>query len=184
MLLKAERDRLLIAAASSIDYGLQHHCKPSVDLSGIAGHLAEPGAAFVTLLIDNQLRGCIGHLEAVQPLFKDVSDNAYMAAFEDPRFPPLQPAERGQLEIHISVLSPPIPFPVENEQDLLEKLCPGRDGLILKEGFRQSTFLPSVWEQLPTPREFLQHLKQKAGLPGHYWSDNMEFQRYGVEEFS
>jgi AmmeMemoRadiSam system protein B/AmmeMemoRadiSam system protein A len=135
-------------------------------------------ATFVTLKIDGQLRGCIGTLSAHRKLLDDIKHNARAAAFEDPRFPPLSAAEFSKLEVNISILTSPEDFPVESEQDLLNKLTPGEDGLILTDGAHRSTFLPSVWEELTDPLEFLQRLKRKAGLPVDYWSSTIQFKKY------
>lgn len=138
-------------------------------------------ATFVTLEIGGQLRGCIGMLEAHRPLANDVAENAFSAAFRDPRFPPLSDVEFDDLEISISVLSPPEEMSFSSEKDLLDQIRPGIDGLILEEGFRKGTFLPSVWEQLSEKEAFLEHLKQKAGLPPGYWSDTLRVFRYTAE---
>jgi len=143
--------------------------------------LLEERATFVTLEIGGQLRGCIGMLEACRPLAEDVAENAFASAFHDPRFPPVSPAELDALKISISVLSPPEEMVFSSEEDLLEQIRPGVDGLILQDGFRKGTFLPSVWEQLPEKEEFFGHLKRKAGLaPGH-WSDTLRVFRYTAE---
>jgi AmmeMemoRadiSam system protein A len=135
-------------------------------------------ASFVTLQRRRRLRGCIGSLEARQSLVEDIAWNAFNAAFKDPRFPPLGAEEMSDTEVHLSVLSPPAPLPVNSEADLLRQLRPGVDGLILSEGARRSTFLPSVWAQLPAPAEFVRQLKLKAGLDAAHWSDTLSFQRY------
>jgi uncharacterized protein len=140
-------------------------------------------ATFVTLEIGGQLRGCIGMLEACRPLAEDVAANACAAAFDDPRFPPLTKEEFGPLDIHISVLSPPEELIFTSEEQVLEQIRPGVDGLILQEGFRKGTFLPSVWEQLPRKELFWAHLKNKAGLPSDYWSDTVRVYRYTAECF-
>jgi len=127
------------------------------------------------------LRGCIGRLEAARPLAEDIAENAYAAAFQDPRFQPLQQSELEGLEIHLSLLTPSEPMAFTSEQDLLGQLRPGEDGVILAEGSRRGTFLPSVWEQLTTPRQFLEHLKLKAGLPASYWSNSIKAWRYQTE---
>ncbi len=146
-----------------------------------APELMEERATFVTLEIDGRLRGCIGMLEACRPLAEDVAENAFAAAFRDPRFPPVSPAELDDLEISISVLSPPEEMVFSSEEALLEQIRPGVDGLILQDGFRKGTFLPSVWEQLPEKASFFEHLKLKAGLaPGH-WSDTLRVFRYTAE---
>jgi uncharacterized protein len=142
------------------------------------GRLAERRATFVTLEKRGQLRGCIGMLEAVRPLLVDVAENARAAAFEDPRFPPVAPEELDDLDIYLSILTPPEEISFASEADLLRQIVPGEDGLILQEGPRRGTFLPSVWEQLPDRRAFLDHLKMKAGLPPGYWSDTLRCFRY------
>ena len=136
----------------------------------------------MTLHLHGNLRGCIGSLEAFRPLLIDVAENAYAAAFEDPRFDPLSVEEFGELEISISILSPSEPITFSSEEDLLQKIRPGIDGLILIEGRRRSTFLPAVWEDLPNPKDFLAHLKLKAGLPVDYWSNSLQVRRYTVQE--
>jgi len=178
-----QRRTLLEVAAASIDHGLAHGRALAVAARDYPEPLGEPGAAFVTLTRGAELRGCIGSLEARRALVEDVAENAYAAAFRDPRFPPLSEGERAELSIHISVLSPPEPVAFSSEEALLAGLRPGIDGLVLHEGARRGTFLPSVWENLPEPRDFLRHLKLKAGLPPDYWSDSIRVERYTVEEF-
>ncbi|MBT4789717.1 MAG: AmmeMemoRadiSam system protein A, partial [Gammaproteobacteria bacterium] len=146
--------------------------------------LRRPGASFVTLEMSHQLRGCIGSLEAHRPLAEDLIANGYSAAFRDPRFPPLSQEEYAILEIKISLLSAPEPMQFNSESDLVGQLQPGVDGLILQQGTHRGTFLPSVWEQLPDPQNFLDRLKQKAGLPGNHWSEKITMQRYRTEQFS
>lgn len=145
--------------------------------------LHEPRACFVTLMKQGELRGCIGSLEPSQPLFLDVAKNAFQAAFHDPRFSPVTEGELHHLEIKISVLSPPEFFPVKDEEDLLKQIRPFKDGLILEEGRKRGTFLPSVWESLPDPKEFLMHLKRKAGFALDYWSNHITVRRYTTEDF-
>lgn len=178
-----QQNTLLQIAALSILHGLKHRTSLEVFSFQYESALQQIRATFVTLEKHNQLRGCIGMLKAIKPLVEDVASNAYSAAFNDPRFPPLRTEEFQELDIHISILTPPEPFPVDDEADLLQKLVPGVDGLILKDGYFQSTFLPSVWESLPTTKEFVSHLKQKAGLDANYWSDSIGFQRYHTYSF-
>ena len=140
-------------------------------------------ASFVTLHRQGELRGCIGHLEGVQPLVVDVAENAFAAAFRDPRFPPLAEPELAGLALHISVLTPATELEFESEQDLVAQLRPGIDGLILQEGAARGTFLPSVWESLPDPHQFLAQLKRKAGLPSDHWSERIRVFRYETEAF-
>jgi AmmeMemoRadiSam system protein A len=178
---KANRQRLLELAKNSIQHGLQTGRPLKINLDDYPEELTVPRATFVTLEINHQLRGCIGMLEAVRPLAEDIAENAFSAAFKDPRFPPLTADERGDLDIHLSILTPAEPVSFSSEQDLLSQLQPGIDGLILEEGHRRGTFLPSVWESLPEPEQFLRHLKQKAGLPPEYWSKNIRIYRYQAE---
>lgn len=140
-------------------------------------------ASFVTLQMHGRLRGCIGHLEAVQPLVVDVAENAFAAAFRDPRFAPLDRGEWPEVDIHLSILTVPEPMQFRDESDLLRQIRPGEDGLILQDGPNRGTFLPSVWESLPDPVEFFVHLKHKAGLAANHWSDRVEVYRYQTESF-
>jgi AmmeMemoRadiSam system protein B/AmmeMemoRadiSam system protein A len=145
--------------------------------------LAEPGATFVTLTQNGALRGCIGSLEAHRPLDRDVRANAVAAAFNDPRFPSLTLTEFPHTRVEVSLLSAPTPMAFGSEAEALRQLRPHVDGLILSAGHRRSTFLPQVWDQLPEPRRFLAHLKQKAGLPADWWSSDVGLQRYEVRNW-
>lgn len=177
------RAELLHVAGKAIATGLRD-ARWQPDPADFLIPLRERRASFVTLHVDRLLRGCIGTLEACDPLIVDVARNAWSAASRDTRFPPVELDELQHLEIHISVLSVPEPVIVGSESELLTLMRPGIDGLILEEGYRRGTFLPSVWEQLPDPREFLRHLKRKAGLPDNYWSDTIRVSRYIAESFS
>jgi AmmeMemoRadiSam system protein A len=176
----AERDALLSLARAAIEKGLCGEELP-VAAEEYPQRLRAPGASFVTLEVDAELRGCIGSLTARQPLVVDVAVNARSAAFRDPRFPALTWREFRRLDIHLSLLSAPEPMTVGSEEELLAQLRPGVDGLILEEGFHRGTFLPAVWEQLPDPREFVRQLKRKAGFPADYWSVKLVIQRYSAE---
>jgi AmmeMemoRadiSam system protein A len=178
---KEHQQRLVELAKDSIRQGLQRGKPLKINAADFPDELIERRATFVTLLKNHQLRGCIGVLEAIRPLAEDIAENAYSAAFKDPRFPPLTADEFNDLEIHLSLLTSAEPILFTNEQDLLSQLKPGIDGLILQDGFRRGTFLPSVWESLPAPEQFLRHLKQKAGLAPDYWSDSIEVFRYRTE---
>lgn len=180
----ADRATLLDIARRSIRHGLDQGTPLPVRAEDFEAPLRALRASFVTLNRDGMLRGCIGQLEARLPLIEDVAENAFAAAFRDPRFPSLGEAEFDDLELHISILTPAEPLPCDSEADLLQRMRPHRDGLILADGLRRGTFLPSVWEQLPEPREFLRHLKRKAGLPDDYWSSSLEVYRYETESFS
>lgn len=174
----AERAILLEVARAAIGDGL-HGAEPRVaDLDARTPALRAPAATFVTLQLHGALRGCIGTLDAVQPMVIDAAANAYAAAYRDPRFAPLTAPEFERVEIHISILNPPEPLSFTDEDDLIALLRPGIDGLILSERGRRGTFLPAVWESVPDAREFLSQLKVKAGLPATYWSDAIKVSRY------
>lgn len=143
----------------------------------------EPGATFVTLTQNGQLRGCIGSLEAHRPLGDDLLENARAAAFRDPRFAPLTAEELPRTRVEVSILSASTPIAFQDEADLLRQLRPGVDGIILEYGRHRSTFLPQVWEQLPDPRRFMAHLKQKAGLAADFWSNDLRIARYTVDKY-
>ena len=145
--------------------------------------LDRPGASFVTLNKHGELRGCMGTLEAHRSLQHDVEENAYAAAFRDPRFPPVSAVEWPEVRIEISVLTPPEPLTFRDEADLRRQLQPGSDGVILQAGQRRATFLPQVWEQLSHPEVFLAQLKQKAGLSADFWSPEVVIQRYRVQKW-
>lgn len=172
---------LLATARSVIAAGATSGHRIDPDPEDVPAPLREPRACFVTLEKTGQLRGCIGTLTARRPLIREVAAMAYASAFEDPRFSPVTADEVDALVIAISVLGAPEPLPVSDEADLLAGLRPGDDGLILEDGRHRATFLPSVWEQLPEPADFVRHLKRKAGLPDTYWSESLQFSRYGVE---
>jgi uncharacterized protein len=176
-----EQNILLRLARESIAYGLAHHQMIPVDLKQYSTALQALRATFVTLHIQGQLRGCIGSILAHQPLVKDVVHNAYAAAFGDPRFFPLTDEEFKQVELEISILSPPSMMTFQSEEDLISQLRPYVDGLILSDRGLKGTFLPTVWESLPNPKEFLSHLKQKAGLSSNYWSSTIQVERYTAE---
>ncbi|ROR32895.1 AmmeMemoRadiSam system protein A [Inmirania thermothiophila] len=178
-----ERDVLLGIAQASIRHGLERGTPLPVRAPDYEGALREPGASFVTLKRGGALRGCIGSLEARRPLVEDVAANAFAAAFEDPRFPPLAPEELEDLAVSVSVLTPPEPLPCASEEELIARLVPGEDGLIIADGAHRATFLPAVWESLPEPRDFLRELRRKAGLPPDHWSPRLRVWRYRTESF-
>lgn len=177
----AEQEQLLALARKSVAHGLKHGAPLDVDLSGFPETLNEHRATFVTLEKAGKLRGCIGALEATRPLAEDVARNAFAAAFRDPRFAPIGEAEWPELELHISILSPPVPVKARTEEELLSQLRPGIDGLILEDGLSRATFLPSVWENVSGAQDFVRHLKRKAGLPMEYWSDTLRIFRYTAQ---
>ena len=145
--------------------------------------LREPGASFVTLHLDDELRGCIGTIDPHRPLGQDVAWNARAAAYRDPRFPPVSAVELPRLQVEVSVLSPREPLPAASEAEALSKLRPGIDGIALEYGAMSATFLPQVWESLPEPADFLGHLRRKAGLPARFWHPDVRLSRYVVEKY-
>jgi MEMO1 family protein len=183
-LLSAHGPDLVLLAAFAIDHGLDHNVPPELDLNDHARELRSNGASFVTLKKNGELRGCIGSPQAHRPLATDVAHNAYRAAFADPRFPKLRADEREEIEISISVLSPSVPMIFENEDDFLEQLRPGIDGLIIEDRGLRALFLPSVWSQLPYKRDFVGRLKIKAGMTQDHWSTSFKALRFIAEEVS
>jgi hypothetical protein len=145
--------------------------------------LQAPGASFVTLNQRGQLRGCIGTLQAQRPLIQDIQANAVAAALHDPRFAPLTSPELDITTVEVSVLSAMQPLPFDSEAHALAQLRPGVDGVVFEYGRHRSTFLPQVWEQLPNARQFMAHLKQKAGLAPDFWAPGVQLQNYTVSKF-
>ena len=145
--------------------------------------LHDKAATFVTLMLDNKLRGCIGSLHAHRALKKDVYENARGAAFRDPRFAALSQAEYEQVEIEVSLLTSPTPIEFTDETDALQQLSPGRDGIIFSYDNHRSTFLPQVWEQLSEPKAFLEQLKVKARLSADFWHPDVKLERYAVKKW-
>lgn len=159
-----DQSQLLMLARQSINHYLDKHQPLKVEPADYSTNLQQLAASFVTLHLHGNLRGCIGTLEAYQPLVTDVVEHARGAAFQDPRFSPVSESEANDLEIEISVLTPSRQIEFQHFDQLLNQIKPGTDGLIIQQGFHKATFLPSVWEQLPDPREFLRHLLLKAGI--------------------
>jgi len=181
LLNKKNKQILLDLAYQSIQTGLDKGHPLSINLRDYPFELSQQRATFVTLEKNKQLRGCIGMLDAVLPLAEDICENAYSAAFKDPRFPKVEQEELADLDIHLSILSPSEEIIFTSEQDLITQIRPNIDGLILESGSRKGTFLPSVWQSIPTSEQFLQHLKQKAGLAKNFWSDQIKVYRYTTE---
>jgi len=175
-----DRGRIMLAIARA---AISSSLGKSLAADESAPWLSEPGACFVTLTINGELRGCIGSLEPCRPLLQDLKQNALAAAFRDPRFPPLSERELESVRVEVSLLSPVAPLAFRDEADALAQLRLGVDGVILEYGRNRGTFLPQVWEQLPTPREFFRHLKMKAGLHPNFWADGVRLSRYTVEKF-
>ena len=175
-----ERGPILLALARTSIAQALGLSSPAVDMPG---WLQEPGACFVTLTQNGQLRGCIGSLEARQSLGDDVRVNAVASALRDPRFAALTAAEFRRTQVEVSVLSAMEPLEFDNEAQALAQLRPQVDGVVLEWAGHRGTFLPQVWEQLPTVGAFMRQLKRKAGLPENFWSEGVRLQRYTVEKW-
>lgn len=186
-LTQEEKNILLAVAKEAIIYATRNEKLPEISLEQLSKTLIEHGASFVTLHTKNEgrLRGCIGSLEAYQPLILDVQAHAVAAALEDYRFPPVRSEELHNLHVEISCLTSPKPLEYTDTSELPVLLNPGVDGVILKDGFRRATFLPQVWQQLPDPVMFLDHLCSKMGAHPQLWQmKQLEVFIYQVEEFS
>ncbi len=178
------KEVLLSLARASIKSSLE---SKEVDTNGLADeypYLLEEGACFVTLSINGRLRGCIGSILARRPLLEDLLSNARAAAFNDPRFSPLSAEEFEQVKIEVSILTPPRELEYKDVSELRTKIRIGIDGVILKKGFHQATFLPQVWEDLPSFDLFFSHLCQKAGLSGSCIEGHPDISIYQVEKVS
>jgi AmmeMemoRadiSam system protein A len=184
MLTEEEGRHLLSIARRTIEKKLFHQEEePSSDRRELPKYDEKRGT-FVTLTIEGGLRGCIGHIVPQERLIEGVRINAINAAFRDPRFRPLTPKEWEKVRIEVSILTEPVPLQYSDAEDLLRKLRPGKDGVILKKGFHQATFLPQVWEQLPDVKEFLMQLCHKAGLNGDAWKkERLDVSTYQVQAF-
>ncbi len=178
-----EKQILLRLAREALETAVRGDILPPLPTS-LPPTLREPGASFVTLTIGGELRGCIGALEAYQPLAEDVREHAIAAALNDFRFPQVAPQELARIQVEVSRLTQPQPLEYSDPADLVEKLRPGVDGVILKRRTSRATFLPQVWEKLPDKSEFLSHLCLKMGAPADAWrTTKLEVFTYQVEEF-
>jgi uncharacterized protein len=179
-----EQKILLHLARDAVEHGVKGEILPPLDESSLSPALREEGSSFVTLTSHGQLRGCVGALEAYQSLAEDVREHAVGAALKDPRFPPVREEELAGIEIEISRLTRPVPLEYTDAQDLLSKLRPHVDGVILRDSYHQATFLPQVWEKIPNPAEFLGNLCYKMGMEPDAWvHKHFEVLIYQVEEF-
>ncbi len=175
---------LLSVARQTIQQKLFNSENQGLTESQVSPKFSERRGTFVTLTIDGGLRGCIGHIIPQETLLEGIRVNAINAAFRDPRFRPLSRKEWERVKIEISILTEPKTLPYSDAENLLEKLRPDIDGVIIKKGFHQATFLPQVWEQLPDKKEFLTHLCLKAGLEMDAWrKEKLEVSTYQVQAF-
>ena len=183
-LTEEEGSQLLQEARETIRHALFGGESEGLPERASSPKFAERRGTFVTLTINRGLRGCIGHIIPQETLVEGVRVNALNAAFRDPRFRPLSKSEFDQVKIEVSILTEPRPLAYSDAGDLLQKLRPGRDGVIIKRGYHQATFLPQVWEQLHDKKAFLTHLCMKAGLPGDTWEhESLEVLTYQVQAF-
>ena len=180
-----EQEILLRLGREAMERGVRGEELPLLDLSSLPLVLREEGSSFVTITSQGQLRGCVGALEAYQPLAEDVRLHAVAAALKDPRFPPVKEEELSGMRIEISRLTRPVPLEYTDAADLLSRLRPHVDGVILREDlYHRATFLPQVWEKIPNPAEFLDNLCYKMSLAPDLWRrKHFEVLTYQVEEF-
>jgi AmmeMemoRadiSam system protein A len=144
--------------------------------------LNRQGACFVSLYVDEQLRGCTGSIEAHTALWQDVCKRTFTTT-QDRRFPPIEEDELVDLSFKVNILTPLMPMENNGEQALLEELKPDIDGLLLSDNHRQAVFLPTVWSSLPEPKAFVDALKHKGGWPVDYWSNDIELYRFYTFEY-
>lgn len=179
-----ERKTLLRLARDAMERAVRRQPLLPLDQDTLTSALRAEGASFVTLTKHGELRGCIGSLEPHQPLAEDVRERAIQAAMQDYRFPPVQVGELPKIAIEISRLTPPVALDYTSTDDLLSKLRPGVDGVILRDGRQRATFLPQVWKNIPAPAEFLSQLCAKMSAPSDLWRrKHLEVLIYQVEEF-
>lgn len=180
-----ERKHLLELARKALREFVRSGGQPRVDESKLTPALREARSCFVTLTRHGELRGCVGNLEAREPLFRAVMINACGAAFRDSRFPPVDGTHIPELEIEISVLTAPVPLAFASPQELLHQLRPEVDGVVLEAEGRTATFLPQVWEKIPDAASFMDELARKAPLPAPAWREpGAVVLTYQVESFA
>ena len=176
------KDFLLKLARQSLEASVKSAKPP--EPKDIPAITRENRGCFVTLTVGGELRGCIGYIEPIKPLYEAVIENAESAALADPRFPRVKPQELPSIKVEVSVLTKPAPLEYKDQQDILDKLEPGVDGVILQSGFRQSTYLPQVWEHFSGDKiRFLESLSMKGGMPADGWK-SANIKRYRAEHFS
>ena len=183
--LSVEEEKFLLQLArAALEVGVQGDPLPQLELTSLSSKLIQPGATFITLTKNQDLRGCIGSLEATRPLAEDVRVHAVAAALEDFRFPPVQEDEIPQISIEISRLTTPAKIAFEDTDELFSQIRPGIDGVVIKKGIRRATFLPQVWEKVPDVEIFLEMLCRKMGASAECWrSKSVEIFTYQVEKF-
>jgi uncharacterized protein len=179
-----EKSILLKQARIAMEEAVNTGTYKQIDFNNIPANLCQLGSSFVTLTKKGELRGCIGSLDFKIPLVEDVRRHAVAAALNDFRFPPVQTEELKEILIEISHLTLPRQYFYQSPGELLRKLRPNIDGVVLRDGIHQATFLPQVWIKIPDPENFLSQLCLKMGAPAHYWRTNqLEILIYQVDEF-
>lgn len=179
-----EKQFLLKLARQSLEKGVCGENLPQIDIESLSPRMRALGASFVTLTQRGNLRGCIGALEPYQPLAEDVREHAVAAALDDYRFQPVRPEELPEIEIEISRLTIPTPLEYSRSEELLQRLRPGIDGVIIHDGFRRATFLPQVWDKISDAEIFLSQLCMKMGSSADVWRHKkLSVEIYQVEEF-
>jgi AmmeMemoRadiSam system protein A len=183
-LTEQEKNCLLQIARQALEQAVDQSKPAAHMVQSSSVRLQEPGASFVTLTVNGSLRGCIGALEPYQPLIDDVREHAMAAATQDYRFPPVTPQELAGIRIEVSRLTQPVPLEYSDAEDLLKKIRPQIDGVVIRDGIRRATFLPQVWEKIADPAEFLEHLCLKLGAAPDLWQQkHLDILVYQVEEF-
>ncbi|HTJ75592.1 MAG TPA: AmmeMemoRadiSam system protein A [Acidimicrobiales bacterium] len=177
-----EINALFALADLGVRAGLAGRPAPAVDAAVLAPALRQSVGVFVTLEVAGELNGCIGTIEADEPLGAAVPRLAWAAAFADPRLPALTPEQYRALEIKLSILTPLTPVPAASEEEVVAALRPGVDGLLIRSGADNATFLPAVWAKVPDPQAFLRRLEAKAGLRPGTWPAGMRAWRYQASE--
>lgn len=181
---KNEQGKILLKIArTAISRALRVPSAPATEVDVNMPWLSQPGATFVTLTQWGELRGCIGSLQACDPLIEDVSNNAVSAALYDPRFSPLAADELETVSVEVSLLSELQQLDFSSEADVLAQLRPDIDGIVFEYGPYRSTFLPQVWESFPQPQQFLARLKSKARLSEDFWAEDVKLSRYTVSKW-
>lgn len=179
-----EKRILLEIARQALEGGVRGQTLPALNLQTLPPRLQAFGASFVTLTINGNLRGCIGALEPYQSLVEDVREHAIAAALQDFRFPAVCLEELPHIKLEISYLTVPAPLEYCSPEDLLARLRPGIDGVVIRDGSHRATFLPQVWEKLPDTASFLDHLCYKMGAAPDLWRrKHLDVLVYQVEEF-
>jgi AmmeMemoRadiSam system protein A len=174
---------LLTLARQALELATNDKTMSEPDVAVVPQEARDKAGCFVTLTMKGQLRGCIGYIQGIKPLYLAVMDNARNAALNDPRFSPVTSGDAAQIVVEISVLTEPEPIVYKDPQDLLQQIVPGQDGIILQKENHQSTFLPQVWEQLTNKVSFLEHLSIKGGMSADAWK-SAYVKRYRAIHFS